>query len=65
MARDEAVALAAERLRLANDPAPAGDVVARLAVQLADLLDGLSALDRRLPPEAEPATVERVDAPDE
>lgn len=64
MATEERVTAAAVRLRQANGAAIAEEAVARLAPALAEVVEGLAALERRLPPEAEPATVERVDERD-
>jgi hypothetical protein len=64
MVPDEAVAAAAERLRRANDGLIDAAATARLAPQLAELAAGLAALDAETAPEAEPATVERVDERD-
>jgi hypothetical protein len=60
---DSALATAASRLEQAN-PGITDDELTRLAPQLAELAAGLAALAGRLPLEAEPATVERVDERD-
>lgn len=51
---------AAARLRALNGGWLTEAEAARLAPQLVELLDGLAIIERRLAPEAEPATVQQV-----
>jgi hypothetical protein len=64
MGADDRLESAVERLKQANGEAIDAATLARLAPQLAELAAGLAALDAQLAPEAEPATVERVDERD-
>jgi hypothetical protein len=60
MAEETTAPTARDRLRRASNERLSEDELARLAPQLAELIAGLTMLERRLALEAEPATVQRV-----
>ncbi len=58
---EDALAVARSRLAQASGGRLSDEELDRLAPGLAELAAGLAALERQLAPEAEPATIQRVE----